>query len=91
MDGERQEEAEKRLREEGFAEVYTWTDGPNTYYGEHKHETKTAHIIIDGRMEITMDGETNIFHTGDRIDIPSNTVHTAKMGPKGCTYVIGES
>ena len=91
MDDQKREEVEEMLLKEGFAEVYTWTDGPNMFYGEHKHESKTAHIIIDGRMEIAMNGETNIYHPGDRIDVPANTVHTAKMGPKGCTYVIGES
>lgn len=89
MDGK--ERYEKQLREEGFADVYTWTDAPNAYYDEHTHESLSAHIIIEGQMELKMDGKTHVCGPGDRVDVPAKTVHTAKMGPEGCTYVVGEA
>lgn len=82
---------EEELRKEGFKEVYTWTDAPNVFYDAHTHESKTAHIIINGQMALSMNGETKMYHSGDRIDVPAKTPHTAKMGPEGCTYVVGES
>jgi quercetin dioxygenase-like cupin family protein len=45
---------------------------------------------FSGEMELTMSGVTYHLKPGDRCDVPANTVHSAKMGPHGCTYLIGE-
>jgi quercetin dioxygenase-like cupin family protein len=83
-------EAETTLHQDGFHHTYVWSDGPGAYYSEHTHPTVTAHIILDGEMDLTMQGKTYHLKAGDRCDVPANTIHTAKMGPKGCTYLIGE-
>ena len=81
---------EKQLREEGFSHTYIWQDRPHTLYPEHTHPTETAHIILEGEMTLTMDGQTHTFCAGERCDVPAETVHAAKMGPAGCRYLIGE-
>lgn len=80
----------KQLEREGFGHTVVWQDGPNTYYSEHTHETKTAHIVLDGKMSLTMDGRTATYRVGERCDVPAGAVHSAKMGPQGCRYLIGE-
>lgn len=84
------QEAEAQLRQEGCDEVYTWYDSPDFAYAPHAHPTATAHIIIEGQMTITMDGQNLTLTPGQRIDVPANMEHTAVMGPDGCTYVVGE-
>jgi len=81
---------EKKLRDEGFRTTYVWQDGPNAFYPDHTHSTVTAHIILEGEMTVTSDGKTQTFAVGDRFDVPAHTVHSARMGPQGCRYLIGE-
>jgi hypothetical protein len=37
-----------------------------------------------------MGGETKTFREGERCDVPAGAAHSAKMGSRGCRYVIGE-
>jgi len=85
-----QEALEEQLRADGFRRVYVWQDGPNAMYPEHTHPTETAHIVLDGEMTLTMGGGMRTYHAGERCDVPAGTEHCARMGPKGCRYLIGE-
>jgi quercetin dioxygenase-like cupin family protein len=80
----------EQLEKEGFANTYVWQDGPNAYYPDHTHEEETAHIILSGEMTLTIAGESRTYREGERCDVPAGAVHSAKMGPKGCRYLIGE-
>ncbi|HXX16716.1 MAG TPA: cupin domain-containing protein [Candidatus Eremiobacteraceae bacterium] len=79
-----------RLQREGFAHTYVWQDDPNTEYGEHTHGMETAHIVVSGELTLTMNGNSHTYGPGDRCDVPANAVHSARMGPRGCRYIIGE-
>ena len=81
---------EDLLRNEGFSNVYVWEDGADTYYPEHSHKLLTAHIVVTGEMHVTVDGKSRRYVAGERCDVPANTPHSAKMGPNGCRYVVGE-
>ena len=81
---------EQQLRDQGFRHVYDWTDAPGAEYPDHSHLCLTAHIILEGEMSVTMEGRTHIYRAGERFDVPADTVHSAKMGPAGCRYVVGE-
>jgi mannose-6-phosphate isomerase-like protein (cupin superfamily) len=85
-----QKSLESQLHEEGFLRTYVWQDGPNTFYPDHTHAAETAHIILEGEMTLTQGGGTHIFREGERCDVPAGAVHSAKMGPCGCKYLIGE-
>ena len=85
-----QNSLERQLRNEGFLHTYVWQDGPNAFYEGHTHAVETAHIILDGEMTLTQCGETRTFSVGERCDVPAGAVHSAKMGPRGCRYLIGE-
>ena len=81
---------ERGLRQEGFLHTYVWQDGPNAFYPDHTHASETAHIILDGEMTLTQRGETRTYGVGERCDVPAGAVHSAKMGARGCRYLIGE-
>jgi mannose-6-phosphate isomerase-like protein (cupin superfamily) len=83
-------ELRKQLSAEGFAHAYVWQDGPHAFYSDHTHAGLTAHIILDGEMTLAMGGTSQTFHVGDRCDVPASAVHSAKMGPRGCRYLVGE-
>ncbi len=78
------------LEREGFSHTYVWQDGPNASYPDHTHGTETAHIILNGEMTLTMNGESHTYRAGERCDVPAGAVHSACMGPGGCRYLIGE-
>jgi mannose-6-phosphate isomerase-like protein (cupin superfamily) len=80
----------RRLQEEGFHHTYVWQDGPDAFYSEHVHHEETAHIILSGEMTLIMDGEAKTLCAGERCDVPAGTRHSARMGPRGCRYLIGE-
>ena len=81
---------ERQLHGEGFLHTYVWQDGPNASYPDHTHATETAHIILDGEMMLTHEGTTRTYYAGERCDVPASAVHSARMGPRGCRYLIGE-
>lgn len=78
------------LTREGFSHIFVWEDAPNTDYPEHTHRSETAHIILSGEMTIFTGGKASTYRTGDRCDVPAGAKHSAKMGPSGCRYLVGE-
>ena len=80
----------EQLKREGFEHTYVWQDGPEASYPEHTHDMETAHIVLAGEMTLTMDGKSRTFSAGQRCDVAAGSVHSARMGPKGCRYLIGE-
>jgi mannose-6-phosphate isomerase-like protein (cupin superfamily) len=81
---------ESQLRSEGFSHTFVWQDGPHAFYPDHTHAGLTAHIILDGEMTLTMQGQSQTYRAGDRCDVPAGAVHSAQTGPCGCRYLVGE-
>jgi mannose-6-phosphate isomerase-like protein (cupin superfamily) len=79
-----------QLRKEGFSRTYVWQDGPNAHYPDHTHAEETAHIVLNGEMTLTLGGRTQTYRAGERCDVPAGAVHSARMGPQVCRYLIGE-
>jgi quercetin dioxygenase-like cupin family protein len=80
----------QRLEAEGFSHTFVWQDRPNAFYPDHTHTGLTAHIILDGEMTLTMSGESRTYAVGERCDVPAGATHSARMGPHGCRYLVGE-
>ncbi len=78
------------LASEGFSDIYIWHDDANVEYPDHLHEKITAHVILSGGMELNDHGHVKILKAGERFDIKAGTTHSAKIGPDGCRYVVGE-
>lgn len=85
-----EQELEARLISEGFSGIFVHRDSPNAFYPEHTHSGITAHIVLDGEITVTSEGQTVTYQAGERFDVPSGEVHSASIGPKGCRYMIGE-
>jgi anti-sigma factor ChrR (cupin superfamily) len=81
---------EKQLAEEGFGDFFVWQDGPGAFYPDHTHGGLTAHVILEGEMTLTSEGRTRTYKAGQRADVPARAVHSARMGPQGCRYLVGE-
>ncbi|MGH9818076.1 MAG: hypothetical protein ACRD6I_18590 [Candidatus Acidiferrales bacterium] len=85
------EALERQLHAEGFRHTHTWQDGPGAHYPDHTHPVDTAHVILEGEMTLTCGGVSQTYRVGERApDVPACAVHSARMGPSGCRYWIGE-
>jgi len=78
------------LREEGFRRTFVWQDGPHAFYPDHQHAEETAHVILSGEMTLVLSGHPITYRAGERCDVPAGATHSARMGPAGCRYLIGE-
>jgi quercetin dioxygenase-like cupin family protein len=79
-----------KLKQEGFAHVYEWTDEPNTEYPEHSHKGKVSFYVTKGNILMNIDGTHTMVRAEERMDVPVGIPHTAKVGPYGCTFIVGE-
>jgi len=85
-----EQELEEQLMSEGFSGIFVHRDSPNSFYPDHTHSGITAHIVLDGDITVTSEGQTITYKPGERFDVPAGDVHSAKIGPNGCRYMIGE-
>ncbi len=46
--------------------------------------------FLIGEMTLVTAGKQQTYRHGERCDVPAGAVHSARMGPKGCRYLIGE-
>jgi quercetin dioxygenase-like cupin family protein len=52
---------------------------PSTLVPEHNHDYDQWGMMIEGKMELTIDSETRICKTGDEYVIPAQAKHRAKF------------
>ncbi len=45
---------------------------------EHSHESQFG-IVLEGKIDLNIDGEEHTFQKGDRYFIPKDTIHSAKV------------
>jgi quercetin dioxygenase-like cupin family protein len=79
----------RRLEAEGFA-VFCWRDQAGATYTAHAHDHDESLWVVDGEITFGAGGGELRLGPGDRLMLPRGTVHTAKAGPHGATYLIGE-
>ena len=83
------EEIKKAMEEEGFTPKLI-TDKPNYIYEPHQHPETKFLACLEGSMQVTVKGKAYAFQPGDKLIIPGNTQHNAKVGPKGCKFFWSE-
>jgi mannose-6-phosphate isomerase-like protein (cupin superfamily) len=77
------------LKNEGYPIVYEWIDEPGTVYENHKHQGKVSFFVTEG--SVTFSGGINkTVSKGQRIDVPVGVEHSAVVGEKGCSYIVGQ-
>jgi quercetin dioxygenase-like cupin family protein len=84
-----EEDLRKQLEEEGFS-IFCWQDDPDTDYQPHSHDHDESLWMIEGQMTFGAAGRQWSLAPGDRLMLPSGTVHTAVAGPHGAKYLIGQ-
>jgi quercetin dioxygenase-like cupin family protein len=77
------------IKNEGFNPLKIRNSANHTYSSHDHHETKLL-AILEGSIQITVNNELFYCKKGDKIIIPGNLLHSAKVGPDGCTFFWSE-
>jgi quercetin dioxygenase-like cupin family protein len=82
-------ELKQRLAADGF-DACRWRDEPGADYRPHAHDHDECLWVVEGEIIFGVAGREHRLGPGDRLMLPAGTVHTAKAGPDGAIYLIGE-
>jgi quercetin dioxygenase-like cupin family protein len=79
-----------RLRAEAGG-CYSWSNGPGDRYAPHSHNYEKVLYCVDGSITFVLEAEGRQLDlkAGDRMVLPSGTVHSAVVGPAGCACIEG--
>jgi len=79
-----------RLRGEA-TDCYSWSNGPGDRYAPHSHGYEKVLYCLDGSIAFILEREGRRLEltAGGRMVLPSGTVHSAEVGPDGCTCIEG--
>lgn len=84
-----EEQMRQALEDEGF-DVFRWRDEAGADYQPHSHDHDESLWVVDGEIVFGAGGREYRLKPGDRLMLPRGTVHTARAGGIGVTYLIGE-
>ncbi|MBI4032721.1 cupin domain-containing protein [Candidatus Berkelbacteria bacterium] len=84
-----EQELIKQLEAEGYTDVRVCPMPPTEVTPPHTHVVHTVHIILDGELTVTENGETKTCKAGDRVEFPAGTTHTARSSIDDGRMVIG--
>ena len=75
-----------RLAGEGL-QASAWGNGPFDHYTEHRHPYDKVLVAVAGSITFHLPelGREVLLDTGDRLDLPADTLHGADVGPGGVT------
>ncbi len=62
-----------------------WSNGPGAKYAPHAHPYHKSLKCLKGSIEFLIEGKTIRLKAGDMLEVPAGTVHSARVGPEGCT------
>jgi quercetin dioxygenase-like cupin family protein len=79
----------EQLQGDGY-DVFRWRDEAGTDYQRHSHDADECLWVLAGEMLFEAEGSQFHVRAGDRLVLPRGTVHTARAGADGVTYLIGE-
>jgi len=60
---------------------------PNVDYPHHQHPHEQMGVIVEGGLELTMNGESRLLRPGDMYAIPPYLPHKARTLDEGCVVI----
>jgi quercetin dioxygenase-like cupin family protein len=80
---EREAQLRQQFTREGLRPS-RWSNGPDAVYGAHDHPYAKVLVVVSGTITFTVEGRGALpMKSGDRLDLPPRTVHSAVVGPQG--------
>ena len=71
---------------------YSWSNGAHDRYAAHSHPYEKVLYCVDGSITFVLEreGRQLMLKSGDRMVLPAGTLHSAIVGPTGCTCIEGQ-
>jgi len=71
---------------------YSWSNGPGDRYAPHSHSYEKVLYCVDGSITFVLEADARRLEltSGDRMVLPAGTIHSAVVGPAGCTCIEGK-
>lgn len=76
---------EKSLRSKGYSPLLI-SEKANFKLNEHSHPASHILVVINGQMQLALEGKQYLLKAGDAATIPPGLKHAAAFGSKGCAY-----
>ncbi len=77
-----------QLKKEGYKDIFSWSDSPNSFYDWHTHPYDEVRWVYSGEVIIGTEEGEFLLKPGDKMEIKPNTKHWAKS-EKGVSYICG--
>ena len=75
------------LREGGFPEPVEVQQIPNGSLDVHEHPFEVKALVVDGSIEIVMNGFAKTYRAGDIFQLQYKQPHSESYGPSGVKYL----
>ena len=75
------------LRHDGFPEPVEVQQLPNASLGVHEHPFEVMALVIDGSIEIVIDGLSKTYQAGDIFQLRMKQPHSESYGSEGVKYL----
>jgi cupin 2 domain-containing protein len=80
---------EKEWRARGFS-CGLWTDPPGQVWKDYEHATDELFMVVEGDVELEMQGRTLRPRASEEVLIPARTVHTVRnVGSHTARWLYG--
>ncbi len=79
------------LQREGYPDPVEVRQAPNGALGEHTHPFAVKALVIDGSIDITIQGNRKTYSTGDVFQLRFEEPHSESYGPTGVIYLASRN
>ena len=79
------------LQQEGYPDPVEVRQAPNGSLGEHTHPFAVKALVIDGSIDITIQGHRKTYFAGDVFQLGFEEPHLESYGPNGVTYLASRN
>ena len=81
------EQALAAFRADGCGAPRSWANGAGDRYPPHQHDEHKVLFCLRGSVAFHTETRDHELTSGDRLDLPAGTAHSATVGPDGCECI----
>ena len=75
------------LQQEGYPDPVEVKQVPNGSLGDHTHPFVVKALVIDGSIDIVIQGNRQTYSAGDIFELEFEELHSESYGPTGVLYL----
>ena len=75
------------LQQEGYPDPVEVKQAPNGSLGDHSHPFAVKALVVDGSIDIAIQGNRKTYADGDVFELAFEESHSESYGPTGVIYL----